>query len=401
MRGALIAWCCVQMGEKALCHTVEFRSDRLEQWTVRGHASCTCPTPLTTPLNPELAKRPNAFKPCAMEPNLSQKSRLQKLAYASLSKYFQEHENEVVEIAILPPAIQPPDGVLMQEGLSLGLSKKALTLAYVEAREQFFANKQSSDPSSTSQAMRATGIVLLFDPEHVTAANYRKRVLAQLESEEGLCAGNPYHDALQRELCFLDSILTSPLHRQSKSPTLWYHRSRIVDSLTLVGLTGALDDQKAAFWHKELEAVCKSAEQHPKNYHAWQYARRLVQKAYGCEIDEQFARHVKKWCCRHPSDISGWSFLLYLMPRLGPLLKQELVRDVLDYAMSLDIHNESLWVFIRTALARDMSDADHAVTYQRLQAHVKNLSNKERLSTESETIVHALKWVETHGHDIG
>lgn len=55
MRGALIAWCCVQMSEKPLCHTVEFSSDKLEQWTVRSHASCaylsTLPTSLARQLN--------------------------------------------------------------------------------------------------------------------------------------------------------------------------------------------------------------------------------------------------------------------------------------------------------------------------------------------------------------
>ncbi|KAJ5060063.1 hypothetical protein J3E74DRAFT_452282 [Bipolaris maydis] len=314
-----------------------------------------------------------------MDSDVSKRSQLQKLAYTSLAEYFQEHDNEVVEIAILPPSVQPPDGVLIQEESSLGISKKALALAYMEARRLFFANRQSKDPSTINQTIQATKVILLFDPEHLTAANYRKRVLTQLESEYGLHAGNTFHKALQRELYFLDSVLTSPLHRQSKSPTLWYHRSRIVDSLILVHLTDKLDDQKAVFRNKELGAVCKSGEQHPKNYHAWQYARRLVQKARGFGPDDQLSRLVKQWCCRHPSDISA------------PSLRQEL----------FSIENESLWVFIRTALAQDVSSVDHSVTYRRLQDYVQNLANDERPQNEAHTASNALKWIDTYGKHIG
>ncbi|USP76537.1 uncharacterized protein yc1106_03811 [Curvularia clavata] len=336
-----------------------------------------------------------------MEPDVPQRSELQKLAYASLTRYFQDHENEVVEIEILPPGVQPPDGVLMHEGLHLGVSKKALVLAFMEARQQFFTNKHSNDPSTIDQTMRATEIMLLFDPEHITAANYRKCELARLKAEHGLHTGNICHTSLQRELRFLNSILTSPLHRQSKSPTLWYHRAYVVDSLISVELAEAANSQKMIFWKKELDAVCKSGEQHPRNYHAWQYARRLVQKARSFDFEEHFARNVKTWCCRHPSDISGWSFLLYLMPQIALSLKQELLRDVFNYAVKLDIKNESLWVFMRTALVEDLSSTGHLETYQRLQVHAETLRADKRLSTEYESILHAVQWVETYRTDTG
>lgn len=345
---------------------------------------------------PTFAETIDALECCTMEPDAPKAAELQKLAYETLSKYFLEHEDEVITIEILPPAIQPPDGILMQEGLCLGVAKKALALAYVEARQRFFANRQGRAQSTMTQTMQATKVMLLFDPEHLTAANYRKRVLHLLESEHGLNTGNPCHKALRRELCFLDSILTSPLHRQSKSPTLWYHRSRILDSLSFIELAEALEDKRALLWRSELDAVCKSGERHPKNYHAWQYARRFVRKADGLNIDETFGRHVKDWCCRHPADISGWSFLLYLMPRLARLLEQELVREVLKYAIGLNLTQESLWVFMRTALAQNVSNADHSATYQLLQAHVKDLGNDQRGKAPYEVVFNCLKWVDAH-----
>lgn len=68
----------------------------------------------------------------------------QQHVYESLSRYFSEHENEVIEIEILPPAIQPPDGVLMQDGSSLGIPKSALALAFIVARQTFFDHKSNS-----------------------------------------------------------------------------------------------------------------------------------------------------------------------------------------------------------------------------------------------------------------
>jgi hypothetical protein len=323
-----------------------------------------------------------------------QTSEFQKLAYKSLSKYFQEHEDEVVEIEILPPAIQPPDGITMQDGLSLGVPKKILALAYVEARQRFFMNKQTQDAFTIAQALQATKVMLLFDPEHLTAANYRKRTLLRLEEDHGLHVGNPYHRALREEICFLNSILTSPLHRQSKSPTLWYHRSNIVDSLTSIELEDAPQDRIAEFWHSELAAVCKSGEQHPKNYHAWQYARRLVNRIKSRELADDIARRVKDWCCRHPSDISGWSFMLHLMPTIATSLQHELVGDIINYAISLDCEQESLWIFIRTTLA--LRNTEFSASYQSLQTYKKDLEGTNRHPIAMERVCNAIVWADAH-----
>lgn len=67
----------------------------------------------------------------------------QQHVYGSLCRYFEEHENEVVEIEILPPAIEPPAGILLQDGSSLGIPKKALVAAFLAARQAFFDNKDN------------------------------------------------------------------------------------------------------------------------------------------------------------------------------------------------------------------------------------------------------------------
>jgi hypothetical protein len=330
----------------------------------------------------------------AMASKDGQRNELQTLAYESLSKYLQEHTDAVVEIEILPPAIQPPDGITMQDGSSLGVPKKVLALAYLEARQRFFMHKQALDAFTIAQTLQATKVMLLFDPEHLTAANYRKRILSQLKHDHGLQAGKPYHKALQQELCFLNSILTSPLHRQSKSPTLWYLRYSVVDSLRLIGIKDTPQDLVAEFWHSEFTTVCKSGEQHPKNYHAWQYARRLVNIIESTKLIDDLARRVKDWCCRHPSDISGWSFLLYLMPIIATSSQRELVGEVVNYAISLDSGQESIWIFIRTALA--LHKAELSVSYELLKAYRQDLEDIDRRPITLEHVRKAMVWIQAH-----
>ncbi|KAF1940181.1 protein prenylyltransferase [Clathrospora elynae] len=326
-------------------------------------------------------------------------AKLQKLAYKRLSEYFQEHAEDVITIEILPPAIQPPDGVLMQDGLNLGVPKKILALAYMEARQRFFDNIKNGTTSST--ALQATNIMLLFDPEHLTAANFRKRRLLQLKNDTSLQAGSAYHKALRRELNFLNTILTSPLHRQSKSPTLWYQRLWILGPLVDIELKNASKNERAVFWRGELTAVCKSGEQHPKNYYAWQYARRLIPRIESPEISNEFAYDVKDWCRKHPSDISGWTFLLFLLPGMQPVSeKQNLLGDVLRYAITFTSEQESLWVFIRMALARETLCGGNTATYQTLQDHGKALGVIHEHRALSERVSQTLTWIDTYGQPV-
>lgn len=78
----------------------------------------------------------------------------------------------------------------------------------------------------------------------------------------------------------------------------------------------------------------KAGDRHPKNYYAWSYARQLLTALSTGEIlsspARQIGKHqidatrmnqiaaisifpVQKWCLAHPRDISGWTFLEYLL----------------------------------------------------------------------------------------
>lgn len=323
-------------------------------------------------------------------------SELQKLAYKTLCNYFNDHEEDIVEIEVLPSAIQPDNGILMQEGLNIGIPKKILALAYVEARKQFFENSISDESSST--AMQAAKVMLLFDPEHLTAANYRKRRLLALKAGISSAKDEAYQKALHVEMCFLNSILTSPLHRQSKSPTLWFHRLWISDLLMATDLYATSDIRRAEFWKDEIVAVCKAGERHPKNYYAWQYARRLVERVDLPDIYDYFAQHVQGWCLKHPSDISGWTFLLALTSKVQLKSKRhDLVKEVLLYGINMQAKQESLWIFIRSILAQDILPAGRIELYQILQDSKQQFSSAEQQPMIHGHITKTLNWIDTYG----
>ncbi|KAJ4357723.1 uncharacterized protein N0V89_002299 [Didymosphaeria variabile] len=300
----------------------------------------------------------------------TQQSQLQELAYSTLNNYFTNHSHETLEIEILPPALLPEHSLILEDGANLGVPKKTLALAFAHARHRFFLYKNSEVIEERRCAHQATRIMLLFDPEHLTAANFRKSHF--LFNSENLPAADHRRWQFQRreelnecfvnavwdELRFMNSILTSPLHRQSKSPTLWAHRAWWLECAFSM-LPQSCDDV-SAFFMAELEAVMKSGERHPKNYYAWLYARKAVRmemsrvgEVRGHAFASVAADKVMAWCKAHPSDISGFSFLEWLIPLVdGEPEVARVVESVVEYAMNIRLANESLWTFVRISLVR-------------------------------------------------
>ncbi|KAF2260083.1 hypothetical protein CC78DRAFT_536603 [Lojkania enalia] len=325
-------------------------------------------------------------------------SMLNDRAYDALNNYFAKHEDDVIAIEVLPPALQPADGALiLHEGLNLGVSKQTLALAYLKARMLFF--KSRDDVATCQIALEASRVILLFDPEHITAANFRKRWILQ----------NTESTTVKREFNFLNSILTSPLHRQSKSPTLWHHRLWLLNLLPLINPVETSAERFLVFARAEFEAVFKAGGHHPKNYYAWQYARRLLLKINNlfndetCHVWEDSYKlflanctlQVQAWCLKHTSDISGWSFLLFLLPRIHSVhQRRQIVHEVLDFATKLRSEQESLWVFLRMALA------DVHILQSEREALVQRLRNHQEesylTSTWESRLIQEVKWIDTN-----
>jgi hypothetical protein len=187
----------------------------------------------------------------------------------------------------------------------------------------------------------------------LTAANFRKKHLLHGSKNED------FHILLQREMVLLDSVLSSPLHRQSKSPTLWYHRYWLIS--IFFGQMCPGDEFVENFLNHEISIILRSAERHQHNYYAWQYARRLIKllapvlaknKSTDTRVKTGLMDEIFAWCLQHPSDTSGWSCLLFLMQQSTSNTQQVtlIMHKTADFASSVRWKKEALGHFLRTTL---------------------------------------------------
>jgi hypothetical protein len=281
-------------------------------------------------------------------------------AYHHLANTFTTRNNAVLEIEILPTSLGSP---FLQDGSFVGITKKALVQAYTVARRHFDKLKHMSDSElqdTLSGADKCAGnpslsavteVMLLFDCEHLTACNWRKRRLLQAGVAQGPDATDTVR-ALEMELTLLTSYQCSPLHRHTKSPTLWHHRLWTLRQLLKPRQdngNGNAED-KMELQSRELGIVLRAAELHPRNYYAFSYMRQLYALLSPTREDE-FARTmfnpVLDWCLAHPRDISGWMFGVYVLEQIsGQFVTADALARVLRFARDVGWEGESLWEFV-------------------------------------------------------
>ena len=292
------------------------------------------------------------------------------------------------EIEILWPGfpLGPDQNVLREDG-ALGVPQLRLVQAFFVARQIFFDQASGSRASTPDEIRAATAVILLMDSEHLTATNARKRLLlAELDrlAHTDTCSAE---DLFRREMCYMDTLLTSPLHRHTKSPVLWSHRRWLVQEQSRRGI-----HQSAALVE---DAICRvimvAGEKHPRNYYAWTHARWLLglvrqqprrsgrgnsqptsrvrdesgpeleghDAARSADVDqdddavfEDLVVCVRSWCYRNYSDVSGWSFLLHIMGSCGghdSELAHRMREEVSMVAERMRWRNESVRWFLDMA----------------------------------------------------
>ncbi|KAL1901504.1 hypothetical protein Sste5346_001911 [Sporothrix stenoceras] len=317
------------------------------------------------------------------------------------------HEQERLEIEFLGHEHPPlPDGeYLLREGNAVAIPKLALVQAFIVARKKLQKHRAAISVNADNKSiLRATAVILLMDPEHLTAANTRKRLI-----QTSLLAVDASRSALlASELHLVDSLLTSHLHRHTKSPTLWSHRRWLISCLA----NPAAD--KTRLLHDMTHVVTVAAVRHPRNYYAWEHARWLVhwQSQGGkCgskeEEDEKLKLVVvvRDWCFRNHTDTSGWSFLFFVLASLPTSLSgvdaapanlsplyEETVTQVEQMATSLRWTGEAVWVFLRTAVAYH----EH---YRRETGTTITNIDTEQYSRFQEAVLTLLATVEPTSHE--
>ncbi|GAP83819.1 putative protein ECM9 [Rosellinia necatrix] len=251
-------------------------------------------------------------------------------------------ESGLLEIEFLGQSHQLESGInFLQDGSAVAIPKLRLVQAFLVARQILQEHLEDANKVITGDVTAAAAILLLMDPEHLTAANLRKRAL--------LASGNPTRASLEREQRFIDTLLTARLHRHTKSPTLWSHRRWLVATSWELGLPCDVR-------HDIQNVVMVAGERHPRNYVAWQHARFLVD--HHASLAAAIAFDTKEFCLRNHSDISGWTFLSDCIARVQGeesrrLVCSSVLEAVLSMAESFRWTNESVWVFLRTTVARE------------------------------------------------
>ena len=274
----------------------------------------------------------------------------------------------------------PGCNILVDENY-IGVSKPKLVQAFVIARKLFFTYLKDMEHVDDQEIRNTTAVMLLMDAENLTAANTRKRLLQRCKDSAD------YESVLSQELIWVEGLLTSPLHRHSKSPTLWNHRRWLLE----LGQSTKMPYNI----HGDLtEVILVSAERHPRNYYAWQHLRWILLNMYGESSlngvvsldDERLIAIILVWCTRHPSDTSGFSFLLFCLSVLPERTKSRsevcssVCREVLGLANSFHWTHESVWVFIRTLVASGaVSEEQKTYFYASIRAIIRKIGSKQNI----------------------
>ncbi|KAI0479263.1 hypothetical protein GGR56DRAFT_665075 [Xylariaceae sp. FL0804] len=289
---------------------------------------------------------------------------------------------ELLEIEFLGKSHPLEHGVnFIRDGLAVAIPRMRLLQAFSVAYQILRKHLATTSALVGSEVLSASAVILLMDPEHLTAANLRKR---------GLMCGKPSELSLRHEKQFVDTLLTARLHRHTKSPNLWSHRRWLMDIWTAQGLPLSI--------HHEISGVIMLAgERHPRNYVAWHHARFLVQK------DRQnivtLAPAVKEYCLRHHSDISAWSFLAFTISRINDEDDRRnaaslLLADVLRMTDSLRWTNESVWVFLRTILATEQAGPAQFESFMAINAKFSSAAARD--TPQLAVLDRAQEWCRKH-----
>ena len=302
--------------------------------------------------------------------------------YEHIATALNQSLKSLLDIELLGTSHPLEDGIsLLQEDNALAIPKLRLVQAFIASYHKFQAHPSQWRTSDAREALDTTAVMLLVDAEHLTAANSRKHILTkQMAIDEG-----SVNLVLKREKYFIDSLLTSRLHRHTKSPNLWSHRRWLVDRCKAHHVP--LDIQEDF-----RSVIFISAERHPRNYYAWCHARYLVE-SYGVDgVDlTTLLDDTKGWCFRHHDDVSGWEFLRFLLhDKRGEA--ESTFADTIKLVESFHWRNESVWYFLRNLATSELVGAKAAGRlHQTIEFLRRGTENADNASLDK-----AVTWMEKY-----
>ena len=309
--------------------------------------------------------------------------------FEEISSALVQTHGSLLEVELLGQSHVPDaNTTLLQDGNAIAIPKLRLVQAFIVARQILKEHIRHAGKGAEDSVLRATATILLMYAEHLTAANTRKRII----SDPSL---KPEHarELISKDKYLIDSLLTSRLHRHTKSPVLWSHRRWLTTQLSKLDMT---QDVAADI----RDVVFVSAERHPRNYYAWCHARQLValsttHKAPKLALDgSSLVADTKRWCFSHHDDVSGWMFLMFLFRR-WPEEAVSVFSQTLQLAESFHWRNESVWYFLRNMVAGGTVDAARELQFATTRRALR--TGTQDGSPERTTLDQAASWVKSGG----
>jgi protein prenyltransferase alpha subunit repeat containing protein 1 len=299
--------------------------------------------------------------------------------------------SELMEIEILGTSHALPAGCnVLVDGNSIAFPKTTVVQGFIVARQILFQCLPKL-PEKQQEIRNAAAIVLLMDPEHITAANARKRVI-QLYRER---PAEELKAELASELWWVNSLLTARLHRHTKSPTLWSHRRWVLEVCQSAGMLYDINRDLT-------NVILVAGERHARNYYAWLHLRWValnlllkIPNSGETNVDSfdgpKLLATIKTWCLRHPDDTAGFSFLMFCLLEhpegfAGGTSSMDasssMCKSVLDLAVSFKWTNESVWVFLRTIVASGVAEEQRTAFFESIKFLLEaRTGNAKTLST--------------------
>ncbi|RGP61255.1 protein ecm9 [Fusarium sporotrichioides] len=306
--------------------------------------------------------------------------------FLDISGVLTESSGQLLEIELLGKShVLDPDSTVLRDENAVAIPKLRIVQAFIVAQKLHKKFLSGNQDVSMDQVLRSTAVMLLMDPEHLTAANTRKRLITN-ELKDGSVEG-----VLRTEKHLLDSLLTSRLHRHTKSPTLWNHRRWLMEQYRLYRNEVSVENDITRI-------IMVSGERHPRNYYAWCHARYLTSafilpSSKAKDALSEIIRSTEKWCFSHHNDISGWQFLIFLLDK-HPSETSLVFRETLKLASSFKWRNESVWYFLRYIAAWGATATDMTGFENTRRVLLENAAEDE---TGKRTLERAQQWLEVVG----
>lgn len=208
---------------------------------------------------------------------------------------------------------------------------------YLKTTSKIFSKREKDEHDE--EGLQLTGLILEHNPDFYTLWNYRREILLDMK---------PSKTAEEiKTLSTTEMSLTQHcLQKNPKSYSAWHHRF------------WAMEFNPDADWKRELKLCSYFQSQDERNFHSWDYRRRVAKKCNISPLEE--LNYSTELIDTNFSNYSAWHYRSTLLPIVHPgPTKESLSEAVLlkelntvQNAAFTDPDDQSVWFYHRWLLGR-------------------------------------------------